>query len=350
MEKRIAKWDNIKFVLIYLVVLGHIINPYTGKDGSESMNQMYMFIWTFHMPAFIFISGLFSKKTIDNKKYDKMFSFLILYFVIKFLVALADFLSGSTGGFSVLSEYGVPWYAFVMFVYYLLTVVTSKYSKIYVMVASIVLSMFVGFDSEVRDWLMLSRIIVFYPFFYAGYIIDKDKLLEFTRKKWVKVLGIIIFAIFIWVIYSNIDYVYKYRPLVSGRNGYKYFVKGDLAFSNVKFGFHMVLSTLPGLFYKIAYYVIVAVICVALFALVPERRIPFISKIGANTLSIYAIHEAVVIMLFDSFDLNIYLEKMMPGYFRMLYLVVALIITCILSLPVFGKIIDVLIHPKKIKD
>ena len=65
-KERVSLWDNAKFLLIFLVVLGHFADYYT-KD-SLNMRRLFLFIYLFHMPAFIFISGLFSKNTVNHKR------------------------------------------------------------------------------------------------------------------------------------------------------------------------------------------------------------------------------------------------------------------------------------------
>ena len=50
--------DNIKVVLIFLVVFGHLIERYI--DTSDTLMAIYMFIYIFHMPLFMMISGFFA--------------------------------------------------------------------------------------------------------------------------------------------------------------------------------------------------------------------------------------------------------------------------------------------------
>lgn len=75
MNTRIYKWDNIKFILILLVVLGHFVDVYTSE--SDNMKALFFTIYIFHMPLFIFISGLFSKKFINSNKFKKDRIFVI---------------------------------------------------------------------------------------------------------------------------------------------------------------------------------------------------------------------------------------------------------------------------------
>ena len=66
MKERIALWDNLKFILIILVVIGHLADEFTAK--SDVYKSVFLFIYTFHMPLFIFISGLFhSEKNIVKR-------------------------------------------------------------------------------------------------------------------------------------------------------------------------------------------------------------------------------------------------------------------------------------------
>ena len=59
---RLYYFDNAKFVLIFLVVLAHYISPL--KTDFPSVRVLWLTIHTFHMPAFIFISGFFAKSYI----------------------------------------------------------------------------------------------------------------------------------------------------------------------------------------------------------------------------------------------------------------------------------------------
>lgn len=57
-KKRTPYIDNTKAVLIALVVFGHLLESvsFSGKT------MLYIAIYTFHMPAFVFLSGLCFKK------------------------------------------------------------------------------------------------------------------------------------------------------------------------------------------------------------------------------------------------------------------------------------------------
>src|SRR5947208_3298483 len=58
-KQRDAFFDNAKYLAILLVAMGHSWEPLT--DGSRTAEALYEIVYTFHMPAFIVISGYFSR-------------------------------------------------------------------------------------------------------------------------------------------------------------------------------------------------------------------------------------------------------------------------------------------------
>ena len=73
--------DNYKALLILLVVMGHFIEPcHTNNPVLESLKWI---IFSFHMPAFIFISGFFSKRAMSLEKLIQ--KLVIPYFVYELL-------------------------------------------------------------------------------------------------------------------------------------------------------------------------------------------------------------------------------------------------------------------------
>ncbi|MCZ0856388.1 hypothetical protein OCL90_14675, partial [Enterococcus faecalis] len=54
---RIYKRDNVKPFLIFLVTFGHILDR--EASPSRLMDTINFWIYSFHMPAFIFVSGFF---------------------------------------------------------------------------------------------------------------------------------------------------------------------------------------------------------------------------------------------------------------------------------------------------
>ncbi|WP_394777737.1 acyltransferase family protein, partial [Undibacterium sp.] len=61
-QSRNVTIDNIKGVLIFFVVFGHLIEMHI--EGDHFLHSIWIFIYSFHMPMFALVSGMFSKTTL----------------------------------------------------------------------------------------------------------------------------------------------------------------------------------------------------------------------------------------------------------------------------------------------
>lgn len=105
-EKKERLWhlDNEKAILMFLVVLGHFLAPASGYKTE------YQFIYIFHMPCFIFVSGYFSKK--DVKVVDAFCKYLAPYLVFQtFYILLGHFLHTPTGSSDLIGYITSPFHA-----------------------------------------------------------------------------------------------------------------------------------------------------------------------------------------------------------------------------------------------
>ncbi|MBR1731122.1 MAG: hypothetical protein IJ725_01645, partial [Ruminococcus sp.] len=94
MKERDYLWDNIKALLIFFVVAGHVLemNP-LHTDLAVNID---LFIYSFHMPAFVFASGFFAKRYCTDGKVraEKAGTVLAYYIVFQLLFMLIRFIFG----------------------------------------------------------------------------------------------------------------------------------------------------------------------------------------------------------------------------------------------------------------
>ena len=161
MGNRIALWDNLKFFLVTCVVIGHFADQFT--DVSNIYDSIFLFIYSFHIPLFIFISGLmFKNKDITSKATF----FMSIGFAYKIVSAVVERLLGTIKvEFFLLWDGGLSWFMFALAVYTIIMRIIEGQNKRYILIFSIVLACFVGYDPGIGDFLYLSRIIIFFPFF-----------------------------------------------------------------------------------------------------------------------------------------------------------------------------------------
>lgn len=323
-SERTAKWDILKFVMIFLVVLGHAADYYT--DDSAKMKSLFFFIYTFHMPVFIFVSGLFSKRTVNERKKDRIFGYLVLYLVFKVFVFCYKSVLTGIPKFSLLTESAVPWFMLALFGFTVITVIVKDFSPRFVLPLSILLACIVGYDSEIRDFLALSRVIVYFPFFYAGYIIDAKKLEKFCKNKLLKVFSAVLLAAYALFVYVFNDKIYGARPLLTGRNPFS--ALGEFS----DYGFVL----------RLAYYAAAAIICLAVIAITPDRT-PFgiIPKLGQRTLSVYFFHSFAFYLIYTYFDGKAFFDSIFPSGAGWVILPLSAAITLLFSLKPFHKLLSI---------
>ena len=320
---RLEKWDILKFILIFLVVLGHIADFSTRSN--EYMRTLYLAIYTFHMPLFIFVSGLFAKKTVNEKKKDKIFSYLVLYFVLKFINFLYFWISAGKASFSVFTETGLPWFMLALFAHSLITIAVKDFSPKYIMIISVLIACLAGYDKNINSFLALSRIIVFFPFYYAGYLFDAKKIEAHCRKILPKILSVIILTAFVLFAVFFGERYYWLRPLVTGANPFAS------------------LNTCAdyGFLIRLGYYAVAAALCYAVIVLTPSKTpLGIAARIGKRTLPVYAFHYIILYILYYDIGIQPMLENLSPIHWEWFSLPLALAVTLVSANGLFNKIIN----------
>lgn len=320
MARRIEKWDLLKLFLIFTVVLGHIADFYTGQ--SPVMQSLFLFIYTFHMPLFIFLSGLFSKKTVREFRFDKMIGYMIVYLFTKLILALYDFIANGEFKLNLFVDGGLPWFMLALFAFPIITYCVRKVKFPVVLIVSLVLSLMAGYFDFIGDVFAISRIIVFFPFFYVGYSTDMRTLKYLCDEAWVKFAAALV-LIFIGIgCFAFGDNFYVLRPLFTGRNPYSA-LESDGEYAVVLRFFCYAISALAGF---------------SVIALTPNHaKKPAFAILGSRTLSVYVYHYIVIYVLFVNLNLRDVLEGILPWWTLFLIVILSVAITVLLSLKVFYK-------------
>lgn len=316
MEKeRIQKWDNLKAFLIFCVVFGHCLDFHT--DSSETIRSLFVIIYTFHMPLFLFVSGMFSKGAINNKRIDKMLGYLVLYLVAKIVDWIYFGIFTQNYRIELLSASGLPWFMFILFACGIITMGIKNISPKYCGILIVIIGCMAGYDTDIGDYLCLARLLVFYPFYYLGFCIEPKWIEEqcHNYKRKIMACGIIaITSLLIWMLGDNI---YFLRYFLSGRNSYASI--GEI-------------YSIYGAIVRLFCYIIGVVFSYAIIVLTPDKvKFNWITKIGRNTLAIYIFHYPVLYLLYNQFNIELVYEKVFATHPNIMVIPVAVIITLILS-------------------
>lgn len=99
-------WDTLKVMLIFLVVYGHIVTHYTNSNQLNT--SIYNWIFLFHMPLFVFVSGRFSHIRDKNKYRKGILKIAETYIFFQFIRVFLRYLTGH--GLNVIAALTSPSY------------------------------------------------------------------------------------------------------------------------------------------------------------------------------------------------------------------------------------------------
>ena len=271
-KKRNPYWDNLKLVLIVLVVIGHFLLPVSPK--GQLTNTVYYWIYLFHMPAFIFVSGFFSKNYVqkDERRAEKLIGFIALFvfFTVCYWIIQVVFGYGINYG-EILSTTGAPWYMLAMFFWYIFIPFISQIKPFISFPLVIILGLLVGSFKDCGTFLVLSQTIAFFPFFLAGYYFNGSLIKKI--KPWMRIVSIlflILCAVFLFFYYDRVS---TFLKIIYASSSYP------------KLG----LSRLYGTIFRFLWYIVAFAMTAAIMCIISSKQ-SLVTYIGERTLGIYIIH------------------------------------------------------------
>lgn len=172
---RVIYLDAVKLFTIYLVILGHVLMMMVG--GYVVGSKLINFIYSFHMPLFMLMSGYFVSRRSTEKP---LFSFLalkgrqLILPAVSCTIVCCIYLFMARGGGDYRAEIiGNSWFLKTLFVYYVLFYVLKhiRCSDWLLFVVSCLLLFVVPGCSTLQVNLL-------WPYFWGGYFLRKHHTLE----------------------------------------------------------------------------------------------------------------------------------------------------------------------------
>ena len=275
--------DNFKVLLIFLVVFNHII-AFNLVKVDTVVRYVWYAITIFHMPAFIFVSGYLSKKPQNALKNFK--NLLIPYILGYTLTWYSQIWLGRSVDYEILRPTGtVMWYILALFIYRLTIEALGKIR--FIVPISIAIALWAGTRPEFTTFLSASRIVVFFPFFVAGYL-WKSEYITAVRKfkgKWVLIP---ISAVLLWAIPNYMITNDMGIAIFRGNHGYK--LCG--------------LTDPEGIILRLLMYLVSFILIYTLLALLPDIKLP-LTYVGRHTMGIYFFHYPIMIIMNGLYILQI---------------------------------------------
>lgn len=254
------RYDNLKALLIFLVVFGHFL---TGMH-ARIPRWIYLNIYMFHMPLFIYISGRFARPGMNLWR-----SFLLPYLVWQIASLLyVNLLPRGNVSFSILTPYHHLWFLVAQMYYHGTVQLGVKATKLAVIIA-FVCAILAGIFPFINNLMALSRGICFYPFFLMG---RRKSLEQNNSSAWRRcsVFYIILIMALFWTFYQI--------PAA--------WVHYNISYSE---------SICPA-WVRAATLLAGAAWSQFLIQIMPNKELPVISRIGRYTFPIFILHVFVTLL------------------------------------------------------
>ncbi|MER6140233.1 acyltransferase family protein [Streptomyces sparsogenes] len=269
-KQRDAFFDNAKYLAIVLVAMGHAWEPLT--DGSRTAEALYMTVYAFHMPAFILISGYFSRSfDMRPHRLRRLITgiavpYLIFEIAYTFFKRWAD--DDPTYDFSLLDPWYLTWFLIALFVWRMTTPIWKIIR--WPIPVSLAIATLASVSPDIGDDLDLQRVLQFLPFFVIG-LHMKAEHFHRIRTPRTRLLALPVFA-------CAVAFAYWAGPRMNSAWFYRRDSVQELA-----------APPWTGPVMTLAMFGCSMVLVACFFAWVPRRRMWF-TALGAGTLYGYLLH------------------------------------------------------------
>ena len=314
---RIALFDNIKGLLIILVVVGHVAHPV--HNDNETLSCIFDVIYLFHMPLFVFVSGLFAKHAKNERgevNPNRILSFVLLAFLYQLALMLIDGEELTLVGLCQFTS--APWYLLAMAYWYAAAPTLMRLGWRRGMALSLALSYASGLVDLSDGLLAISRSLAFLPWFAAGLYCPVERVvaLKESRSRTVRVglaAAVVLAAAIALARVLDVHAYDWFFQMVYGDNPYRA-LPLDLLGKTVAIAIALVFSA-------------------AVLRLIPSRR-SWLTVLGERTLGIYVGHRLIRAWL--TFRMPLYEQPVLldPLWGTLIVLDLSAIIVATCSVPV----------------
>nr|WP_244904654.1 acyltransferase family protein [Streptomyces prasinopilosus] len=192
-KPRDAFFDNAKYLAIVLVAIGHFWEPIKG--GSRFMEAAYTLVYAFHMPAFIIVSGFFSRGfDLRPDRLRRLVTGVVVPYVV-FETAYPLFKRVVDGDprqeISLLDPWYLTWFLCALFVWRLTTPIWRAVR--HPLPLALGLAMLASVSPGIGDDLDLQRVLQFLPYFVLGLCLRPEHF-HLVRCRSVRILAVPVFV------------------------------------------------------------------------------------------------------------------------------------------------------------
>lgn len=190
-KERVAYLDNARYWIMLLVVVGHSLTELVVMDSARGV---YTWIYLFHMPFFVLISGYTARNYHGSySQVRRIISTLIIpYLLVETAMQLITrHYDNEPEHLMILSPQWLGWFLAALFVWRLTTPIWRALK--YPITVSVIISLTAGLI-EIPNVLALPKILGLLPFYVLGLHFSKEILEQLTQTKvrvisWLVIVG-----------------------------------------------------------------------------------------------------------------------------------------------------------------
>jgi fucose 4-O-acetylase-like acetyltransferase len=190
---RDAYFDNVKYLAIVLVAVGHAWEPMLG--GSRTVAALYMSVYAFHMPAFIIVSGHFSRRfDASPARIGRLVTGVAVPYVV-FEVAYTFYTRWTDRAWdrpvSLLDPLYLTWFLAALFIWRLTTPLWRTLRR--PVPVALAVAMLATLSPSIGNDLDLQRVLQFLPYFVLGLCLRPEHF-RMVRRRVVRLLALPVLA------------------------------------------------------------------------------------------------------------------------------------------------------------
>lgn len=279
--ERIFLWDNIKFILMFFVVVGHCLCTYLESGTFEAWgNYLWIITLTYTMPLFCMVSGFFYKERSLSWLLRCYLWPCLLFSAVNFIVG---YLVHYPKYYWVSMKYIIEkfpamyamWFLWALFVWGLITPFLRKLGSYkMLLIISLVVAAISSFWGT--RYLRISHLIGFYPYYLVGIILGEHSDQVYRFNSLFKKKSVIVFCTATFV-YFLANHFFPGLAVASDSSAVYSFTKW-------------------GIFVKVFSYVINPVLAISFIGIIPNKEL-IISKYGAKTMNCYCWHMTLIFLI-----------------------------------------------------
>lgn len=271
-------YDNTRFVAATLIVVLHTIGSIMSHHGV--LHAFNVAAWAFRVPAFVVLAGVFSSPgPLDPRRLRNLLRTIALpALTFSLLFSLESYALGAPFKLHIAQLPWTLWFLMSLFCWRLLLPLVVQLR--YPLLVTSAISLSLGYFHEFGMMFSASRTLVYLPLFYFGWRLGQGLGREWMEARWslpVAVAGVLGACLAAWRWHRDIPGTW-----LSMRHPYK---------ADTPLGMEGAWLVRLGVL------VVAAFLVLCLLRLIPKRRLPMISSMGAAGFTVYLLHPLVIMPL-----------------------------------------------------